>query len=92
MQITLTPEARSFLSEAGTSEVAVTSLVFSSCCSGPLPPEVKPGRPGDTDGFLVLQSADVTVYYDTLLDEKESIQIDVKDYGLYRELVIKGWQ
>lgn len=32
------------------------------------------------------------VYYDSLLDERPEIIIDVKDFGLYRELFVQGWE
>lgn len=92
MEIRLTPAALSFLAETGANAVSVSSLVFSSCCSGPLPPEVKPGPPNDTDGFLVYASGDLTIYFDTLLDPKPELMIDLKDFGLYRELFVDGWE
>lgn len=92
MEIQLTPIARAFLAESGTHTLSVSSLVFSSCCSGPLPPEVKPGPPNDTDGFLVYQSGEITIYFDTLLDPRPELLIDLKDFGLYRELFVEGWE
>ncbi len=92
MNISFTPGARAFLTEKGADTVTVASLVFSSCCSGPLPPEVKPGAPSDTDGFSVHHNGDVNIYYDSLLDPRPEIVIDVKDYGSYRELFIQGWE
>lgn len=92
MEIRLTPAARTFLAETGLDSVSVSSLVFSSCCSGPLPPEVRPGPPADTDGFLRYQADGVQVFFDTLLDPKPRLTIDLKDYGLYRELIIEGWE
>lgn len=45
MRVSLTPNAKAFLAEQGARDLTVSSLVFSSCCSGPLAPEVKPGPP-----------------------------------------------
>lgn len=92
MQVSLTEGARQFLKEKGASAVTVSSLVFSSCCSGPLPPEVKPGEPNDSDGFDLHGPTDLRVYYDSLLDPRPEIIIDVKDYGSYRELFVQGWE
>lgn len=92
MQIQLTPGARAFLADKGTTAVTVASLVFSSCCSGPLPPEVKPGSPGDPHGFDPYAADDVTVYFDSLLDARESLIIDVKNFGTYQELFVQGWE
>lgn len=91
MQISLTPGARAFLEANGTDAITVASLVFSSCCSGPLPPEVKPGSPADADGFAVLPAERWTLYYDSLLDPRDRIVIDVKDFGRYQELFVQGW-
>lgn len=92
MVVSLTPAAREFLSTRGASELTVASLVFTSCCSGPLAPEVKPGAPADTEGFATLRAADVAVFYDSLLDPRPEIVIDVKDYGNYQELYVQGWE
>lgn len=88
MQISLSPAARAFLQREGAVALTVSSLVFSSCCSGPLPPEVKPGPPPDTDGFSEFEAAGVTVFFDSLLDPVEHLQIDLKDYGSYQELFV----
>lgn len=92
MQIQFTPAAGAFLQERSAAAVTVASLVFTSCCSGPLPPEVKAGAPDDTDGFTAYEAGDVTVYYDSLLDPRPEILIDLKDYGTYRELFVQGWE
>lgn len=92
MEITLTPDARSFAAEKGVDSLTISSLVFSSCCSGPLPPEVKPGAPDDPEGFAIYRSGDLTIYYDSLLDPRPSITINVMEYIHFRELVIEGWE
>lgn len=92
MEIKLTESARRYLQEQGEQRLTVASLLFSSCCSGPLPPEVKPGSPGDSEGFTRLSAGDLTVFFDTLLDPRPEILIDLKDYGSYRELFIQGWE
>ncbi len=92
MKIALTPAARAYLQEQGADTVTVTSLVFTSCCSGPLPPEVKPGPPADPDGFAEYRDGDVRVLYDSLLDPRDELVIDLKDYGAYKELLVKGWE
>lgn len=92
MEIRLTPAARTFLAETDSDSLSVASLVFSSCCSGPLPPEVKPGPPLDPDGFLVYETGGVRIFFDTLLDPKPHLTIDLKDYGRYRELIVDGWE
>jgi hypothetical protein len=92
MQIQLTPAARAFLAERGVTEVTIASLVFSSCCSGPLPPEVKPGAPVDTEGFYRYEGDSFIFYVDSLLDPRPDMIIDLKDYGSYRELFIQGWE
>lgn len=92
MQVTLTPDARAFLAERGAAAVTVASLVFSSCCSGPLAPEVKPGSPADADGFEQIPTAGVEVFYDSLLEPRPEIIIDLKDFGSYRELFVQGWE
>jgi hypothetical protein len=91
MQIQLTPAAAAWLENQGQQALTVTSLVFSSCCSGPLPPEVKPGAPADPDGFDPLASGSFTVYYDSLLAPRAHLTIDIKDYGKYQELVVLDW-
>lgn len=92
MQVSITEGARQFLKDKGASAVTVTSLLFSSCCSGPLPPEVKPGEPNDSDGFDQLPTPGLIIYYDSLLDSRPEVIIDVKDYGSYRELFVQGWE
>lgn len=92
MRISLTEGARSFLRQKGEASVTIASLVFSSCCSGPLPPEVRPGVPSDPHGFTVVPAGDVTVFYDSLLDPRPDLRIDVKDYGKYQELFVQGWE
>lgn len=92
MKISFTPGARSFLAEQNTSVVTVASLVFSSCCSGPLPPEVKPGEPNDADGFVKYEAEGLAIYFDSLLDPRPAILIDLKEFPLYRELFIEGWE
>lgn len=92
MKITFTPAAKAFLGEKGAGAVTVSSLVFSSCCSGPLPPEVKPGAPADADGFDQYAAEEYVVYYDSLLDPQPAIVIDCRDFGSYQELFIQGWE
>lgn len=92
MQITFTPVAEAFLAEKGATELTIASVVFSSCCSGPLPPEVKPGAPADQEGFDSYNAGSRTIYFDSLLDPRPAIVIDVKDYGSYRELFVQGWE
>ena len=92
MKVTFTPLAAAFLQEKGALDVTVSMLVFSSCCSGPLPPAVKPGAPADTEGFARHESDGVTVYYDSLLDELPEVIIDCKDFGSYKELFVQGWE
>jgi hypothetical protein len=92
MNISMTPAAAGFLSEKSATDVTVASLVFSSCCSGPLPPEVKPGAPADAEGFQTYTAGECTVFYDSLLDPRSELIIDCKDYGSYRELFIQGWE
>lgn len=92
MQISLTDNARRFLAELGQAELTVASLMFSSCCSGPLPPEVKPGAPADAEGFDRYQAEACTIFFDTLLDPRPAILIDLKEYPRYRELFVQGWE
>lgn len=92
MKVTFTPAAVAFLGEKGAAEVTVCSVVISSCCSGPLPPTVKPGAPADAEGFSRFAAEGVTVYYDSLLDERPAIVIDCKDFGSYQELFVQGWE
>ena len=92
MKISMTPAAASFISDSNAAAITVASLVFSSCCSGPLPPEVKPGPPADTEGFDTYTADNVTIFYDSLLDPRPELVIDCKDYGSYRELFIRGWE
>jgi hypothetical protein len=92
VKVELTPTALAFLADQGAGACTVSSLVFSSCCSGPLPPQVKPGAPADDAGFARHTAGAVTVFYDSLLDERAEIVIDVKDYGKYRELFVQGWE
>lgn len=92
MKIIVTPDARSFLTEENAPAITIASLVFSSCCSGPLPPEVKPGPPNDTEGFVRYETEDLTVYFDSLLDPRPEIVIDLKEFPMYRELFIQGWE
>lgn len=92
MVISVTPGARQFLADKGASALTVTSLVFSSCCSGPLAPEVKPGSPADPVGFMRFEASDVAVYYDSLLEPRPELVVDLKDYGSYRELFVQAWE
>jgi hypothetical protein len=92
VEVELTPAAAAFLQEKGATSLTVASLVFSSCCSGPLPPEVKPGAPADTDGFDQYDAGGVTLYYDSLLDPRPALTVDCKDFGSYRELFVVGWE
>lgn len=91
MKITFTSAARAFLTEQSAQAVTIASLVFSSCCSGPLPPEVKPGAPADPEGFIVYKTGGLTVYFDSLLDPRPEIVVDLKEFPMYRELFIQGW-
>lgn len=92
MTVTLSPAARAFLLDQAKDALTVASLVFSSCCSGPLPPEVKPGAPADLHGFDRFDADGIAIYYDSLLDPRDQISIDVKDYGSYREMYVVGWE
>lgn len=91
MEIRLTPAAAAHLSAEGQTELTVASLVFSSCCSGPLPPEVKLGAPSDPFGFERLEVDGLTVYFDSLLDPRPQVVIDLKAYDKYQELCIPDW-
>lgn len=91
MKIHFTPDARAFIAEQKTQAITIASLVFSSCCSGPLPPEVKAGPPADTEGFVPYESEQIAVYFDSLLDPRDEIVIDVKEFPMYRELYVQGW-
>jgi len=92
MEIRLTPAAREFVFAQGESAITVSSLLFSSCCSGPLPPEVKPGAPADASGFTPFTSSGLTVYYDSLLEPRPQLTVALRDYGSYRELVVQDWE
>ena len=92
MEVQLTAAASAFLGEKSADALTVASLVFSSCCSGPLPPEVKPGAPADSDGFDRYDAGGVAVYYDSLLDPRPALVIDCRDFGSYRELFVQGWE
>lgn len=92
MEVQLTPAAVAFLQEKGTASLTVASTVFTSCCSGPLPPEVKPGAPADADGFTWYEAGGIAVFYDSLLDPRPGIVIDCKDFGTYRQLFVQGWE
>lgn len=91
MEIRLTPTAAAHLSALGQTELTVASLVFSSCCSGPLPPEVKAGAPTDPFGFERFEVDGLTVYFDSLLDPRPQVLIDLKEYDKYQELCIPDW-
>lgn len=91
MKINFTPAALASLAGQDPPAVTVASLVFSSCCSGPLPPEVKPGAPSDTEGFIPYEADGLTVYFDSLLDPRDEIVIDLKEFPMYSELFIRGW-
>lgn len=92
MEIGFTPAARAFVESVGADAITVASLVFSSCCSGPLPPEVKPGAPADAEGFSRHSAEGITLYFDSLLDPRPSLQIDLRTFPLYQELFIQGWE
>lgn len=92
MEITFTPAARQFLQSRQATAVTVSSLVISSCCSGPLAPEVKPEPPADADGFTVLPTNEVTLYYDSLLPHRSALTIDLHTFGRYQELFVQGWE
>jgi hypothetical protein len=91
LEILLTPEAATYLETLGLTELTIASLVFSSCCSGPLPPEVKPGAPADPFGFDQVTVDGFTLHWDSLLDRRPRVVIDLKDYGKYQELHIPDW-
>ena len=92
VKVSFTPAAAAFLGVKGAAAVTVSSVVISSCCSGPLPPAVRPGAPADTEGFSRLMAEGVTVFYDSLLDELPAFVIDCKDFGSYQELFVQGWE
>lgn len=93
MKVALTPAAAAFLDERAATAVTVSSLVFSSCCSGPLAPQVRPGAPADPDGFQPIAAPpNLTIYYDSLLNELPELVIDCKDFGSYKELFVQGWE
>lgn len=92
MKISFTPEARNFLADRNAQAVTISSLLFTSCCSGPLAPEVKPGAPADPEGFILYEGEQMTVYYDSLLDPRPEIIIDLKEFPMYSELFIQGWE
>lgn len=91
MEILLTPAAAAHLRDLGQTELTIASLVFSSCCSGPLPPEVKPGAPADPFGFAELEVDGLRIYFDSLLDPRPQVVIDLKSYDKYQELCIPDW-
>lgn len=91
MQIHLTPAAATWLTAQSAQALTVASVVFSSCCARPLPPEVKVGLPADPAGFQPYPTDAFTLYYDTLLDGRPQLTIDLKDYGKYQELIITDW-
>lgn len=92
MKISFTPAARTYLSDRSAPAVTISSLVFTSCCSGPLPPEVKPGAPTDPEGFVPYEGEQLTIYFDSLLDPRPEIIIDLKEFPMYSELFIQGWE
>jgi len=92
MQVSLTPRAQSFLKAKGADAITVSSLVFSSCCSPPLPPEVTAGPPADSNGFAPVMVEGVTLYFDSLLEPRPQLIIDLKEYERYQELVVQGWE
>lgn len=91
MEFRLTPAAAAYVQERG-GQVTISSLVVSSCCGLPMPPEVKPGAPADPDGFLQFSQDGVTIWFDSLLAARPLVEIDLQDYGKYRELVVRNWE
>jgi len=92
MNVSLTPSAQSFLKGKGTDAITVSSLVYSSCCSPPLPPEVTPGPPTDTDGFTPLAVDGMTLFFDSLLEPRPQLIIDLREYERFQELFVQGWE
>lgn len=91
MRFQLTPAADAYVRRHG-GTLTVASLIVSSCCGVPMPPEVKPGAPGDMDGFRRLTQDGLTIWFDSLLEPREVIAIDLRDYGKLQELVVQNWQ
>jgi hypothetical protein len=92
MKVSLTPSAQSFLKAKGADAITVSSLVFSSCCSPPLPPEVTVGPPAHPDGFTAVAVEGLTLFFDSLLEPRPQLIIDLKEYERYQELVVQGWE
>lgn len=90
VELRLTPAAAAFLRSRG-GVLTVESVVVSSCCGAPLPPEVRPGPPRDAAGFQIYQQDGFTLYYDTLLEPRPLLEIDLRDYGRLQELVVTNW-
>ncbi len=91
MRITFTQQAMNYL-EGRTKEVTVESFVVAGCCTPDLPPEVKSGPPRVVQGFEQHRVEGITVYYDSLLQSPAELTIELKDYGVRQELVVKDWQ
>lgn len=87
MEITFTPAALAHARAHG-GAVTIRSLIISSCCGPELPPEVTPGAPVDPEGFSLHQSEGVQVYYDSLLEPRERLRIDLRQYSKLVELVL----
>lgn len=91
MQFRLTPAAAAHVRRQGNT-LTIASLIVSSCCGLPMPPEVRPGAPADPDGFQPLHQDGLTIWFDSLLAPRPVIEIDLKDYGKYQELVVTNWE
>lgn len=90
MEFRISPGAAEYVQNHG-GVVTIQPLVISNCCGAPLPPEVRLGAPHDPDGFAVYEQDGITVYYDSLLDPRPLLEIELKDYGLLQELVLANW-
>ncbi len=91
MLFRLTPAAADYVRGQG-SVLTITSLMMSSCCGTPMPPEVTLGAPRDPEGFYCFSQDDLTIWFDSLLEPRPAVEIDLKDYGRRRELLIQQWE
>lgn len=91
MRFALTPAAAAYVRAHG-GTLTIASLIVSSCCGLPMPPEVKPGPPPDTDGFRHLEQDGLTIWFDGLLEPRPVVEIDLQDYGKFQELAVQNWQ
>ncbi|HYG59508.1 MAG TPA: CC/Se motif family (seleno)protein [Symbiobacteriaceae bacterium] len=93
MRITLTDEARQYLSSRSQHVTIYLAELTVQCCVPYSPPEVKLGRPEPADDSVATDAGGITVHVPRCVaDFQDDLTLAVRGFGPFKTLALEGWR